>query len=104
MDPWTHETLRQLIHFVDDGPAHGFPSGAFKLILGRPFPTGVNWYKDSSQTELLLEKIIYPPLIQPTAITWRIYATGGTAVAQSLTDFISYTGPFEASRIRSIDP
>jgi len=99
-----HDQLRDLIHFIDEGPARGFPSGSYKEVLGRPFPTGVIWWTSSAKTEKIVEKIIYPPMVAPTAVTWNMYATGGTAVAETLTDFISYTGIFEVSRIRKLDP
>jgi hypothetical protein len=104
MDLCTHQILRQLIHFIDDGPGQGFPSGTTKQVYGKPFPSGVIWYTDATRTEKLLEKVIYPPLNRPTAITWNLYATGGTLVAQMMTDHIVYTGAFEAWRIRSLDP
>jgi len=34
LDPATHETLRQLIHFIDEGPANGFLSGAYREVTG----------------------------------------------------------------------
>jgi hypothetical protein len=102
MDPDVHETLRQLIHFIDEGPGHGFPSGALKEVLGRPFPTGVIWWTSTGKIAKYVEKQISLPGVAPTQITWNMYATGGTAIAQTMTDRITYTGIFEVSRIRSL--
>jgi hypothetical protein len=55
-------------------------------------------------TKKILEKIYYAPLVTPTAVRWNLYATGGTSIVETITDFIVYTGVFEAYRIRSIDP
>ena len=38
-----HKTLRQLIHFIDNGPAEGFTSGAYREMTGTVFPTAVIW-------------------------------------------------------------
>ena len=44
--PEQHQTLRQLIHFIDEGPGDGFATGAYKVILptANPFPTNITWY------------------------------------------------------------
>jgi len=98
-----HETLRQLIHFIDEGPGHGFPSGAYKVVYGLPFPTGVTWFENTAQTEKLVEKIIvYGTGQRPSTITWNIYAADGTTIVQTMTDTLSYTGAFETTRLRSL--
>lgn len=96
-----HETLAQLIHFIDEGPGHGFPSGSYKLVQGIPFPTGIVWYINDSQAGKIVEKLYSAPYTAPTGITWNIYDGGGTIIAQTLTDKITYTGIFEVSRIRT---
>ncbi len=101
LNPNDHQTLRQLIHFIDGGPGAGFPSGAYRETSGVPFPTGITWWTSASKTEKLVEKLISMPLIAPTAVTWNMFATGG-ALVQSLTDHYVYTGVFEVSRLRSI--
>src|SRR5271154_2679558 len=58
--PMEHETLRQLIHFIDEGPGDGFASGAFKVTLptSSPFPTSIIWYLDTGETQKLVTKSI----------------------------------------------
>ena len=55
-----HETLRHLIHFVDDGPGDLFASDAYREItpFGNPFPTNITWYTDTSKAYKIIEKII----------------------------------------------
>lgn len=95
-----HERLRQLIHFIDDGPGAGFPSGAFKEVLGRPFPTGVIWWESSAKVNKIYEKLmILNQQNSPTGITYATY-TGGQ-LYQAVSEQIVYSGVFEVSRTRS---
>ncbi|HEY5268622.1 MAG TPA: hypothetical protein VII94_05895 [Candidatus Saccharimonadales bacterium] len=98
-----HEVLRQLIHFIDEGPGDGFVSGAYKVILNQPFPTNITWYTDNTTLYKIIEKLItYNGSHIPTIITWNVYNTDGITVAHSLTDTINYTNNIEISRTRSI--
>ena len=97
-----HEQLRQLIHFIDDGPGFGFASGAYREVSGVPFPTAITWYESSNKTAKIVEKLISLPLIAPTGITWNMYGVGGTPIVQTIGDRIVYTGIFEISRTRAI--
>lgn len=98
-----HETLRQLIHFIDEGPGDGFVSGAYKVILNQPFPTNITWYTDNTISYKIIEKLItYNTSSVPIVITWNVYNTDGITVAHSLTDTITYTNSIETSRTRSI--
>ena len=58
--PQEHETLRQLIHFIDNGPGDGFASGAVRITSpsGSPFPTNIVWYLNGFLTTKLVEKSI----------------------------------------------
>lgn len=99
----THKTLRQLIHFIDDGPAEGFASGAFREILpsGNPFPTSVIWWDSSSKTTKILELTITRDSGQkPTQEQWKMYDVSGSVLV-TLTDAITYSGVFETSRTRT---
>jgi len=49
-----HRTLRQLIHFIDEGPAGGFTSGAYKEVLGGVFPTSIIWWESSSKAKKIV--------------------------------------------------
>ena len=102
--PFEHETLRQLIHFIETGgPGHGFTTNAYKEItpFGSVFPTSIIWYIDSAKTQKITEKILVWQGVVPTTITWNVYNADGITIAQSATDTISYTNIiFEISRIR----
>lgn len=96
-----HEVLRQLIHFLDCGPGHGFASGAYKEIVGGAFPVSITWYVDSTKTKKIFEEIIYRDRIFPQVIIYNMYDYDGITVIQSAKDTITYyNNAFEASRIR----
>jgi hypothetical protein len=99
-----HRVLRQLIHFIDEGPAEGFASGAYKEILpsANPFPTSVIWWESSSKLKKIVEKLITWTAAFPTTIEWNIYDTDGSTKLATVSDAISYTGAFETTRTRTI--
>lgn len=99
-----HKVLRQLIHFIDDGPACGFASGAFKEILPTgPFPTSYIWWTDSGKTDKIVELTVTRNAGKfPTVEKWEVYDTDGSTVLCTVTDAITYSGAFEASRTRTI--
>lgn len=103
-----HETLRQAIHFLDEGPGHGFVSGAFKTITptSSPFPTNIIWWIDNTQTQKIVEKLITYNVNQvPIIITVNVYDTDGITIVQTITDTITYTNnAFESTRVRTIGP
>jgi hypothetical protein len=100
-DPGPHETLRQLIHFIDEGPGAGFPSGAYKEILGRPFPTGVVWWENDAKVNKIYEKLmVLDGSKNPTGITYATYSGG--LLYEAMSEVIVYSGPFEVSRTRSV--
>lgn len=100
-----HRTLRQLIHFIDNGPAEGFVSGAYREVEGTIFPTAVTWYVDSTKAVKIIEKAITwsdtAPV--PTSIEWIMYDTDGSTELATVTDTFVYTNSiFEESRTRVI--
>lgn len=95
-----HKTLLQLIHFIDEGPADGFTTGATKTTTGTAFPTQ-NLWKRSDATKLVEQNITWTGTL-PTTVQWKIYDVDGTTVLATVTDTIVYSGPFEASRSRAI--
>lgn len=100
-----HEVLRQLIHFIDEGPGDGFASGAFKAITpsGCVFPTNISWYFDNTQSKKIVEKIMVWSGVVPITITWNVYNTDGVTVAHTVIDSITYTNNiFESTRTRTI--
>jgi len=98
----SHKVLRQLIHFIDDGPADGFASGAYREISGTIFPTTIIWYIDSGKTDKIVEKDITWTGINPTTIIWKIYDTDGSTVLLTVTDTVTYSGIYETNRVRAI--
>lgn len=100
-----HQTLRHLIHFIDSGPAEGFASGAFRECLpaSNPFPTSETWYTSSAKTDKIVELTITRGVGQrPETESWEIYDTDGSTVLATVTDTITYSGPWEVSRERTI--
>ncbi|MGI0058127.1 MAG: hypothetical protein ACREBJ_00020 [Nitrosotalea sp.] len=103
--PTEHETLRQLIHFIDEGPGDGFASGAFKEVLptGSPFPTSITWYLNVAKTLKLVEKFVtYNANKFPTAIHWNMYDYDGVTIVHTVIDTITYSTAFESTRTRTI--
>lgn len=105
LTPAQHQTLRQLIHFIDEGPGDGFASGALKetLPVGSPFPTSITWYTDAALTEKIVEKlIVYNANKFPFTITHHMYDTDGVTIIHTVEDMIVYSGAFESTRVRTI--
>ena len=97
-----HKILRQLIHFIDNGPAEGFTSGAYRETTGTVFPTQILWWESSSKLKKIVEKNITWTGANPTTIEWKIYDTDGSTLLATVSDAISYSGVFETSRTRTI--
>jgi hypothetical protein len=104
-----HRTLRQLIHFIDGGPAEGFASGAYRETLpaADPFPTSITWWETSSKLKRIVEKTITrsgggASNVTPTPIVWDMYDTDGTTKLATVSDAITYSGVFETNRTRTI--
>lgn len=95
-----HRVLLQLIHFIDEGPAEGFVTGATKTVTGGAFPTSIVW-KRSDNTKLVEQLVTWTGVL-PTTVQWKVYDGDGTTVLATVTDTITYSGPFEASRSRAI--
>jgi len=101
----THKSLRQLIHFIDNGPADGFASGAYREILPveDPFPTSVIWWESAAKTEKIVEKTYtYNDNKTVSQVQWKMYDTDGSTVLTTVTDSITYSGIFEVNRTRNI--
>jgi hypothetical protein len=98
-----HRTLRQLIHFINDGPAEGFLSGAYREIVGAPFPSSVVWYDDVTKTKRIVSvDFARNAQNQATSTQWKIFDVDGTTLLATVTDTITYSGPWETSRTRVI--
>jgi hypothetical protein len=97
-----HKTLRNLVHFIDNGPAEGFASGAYKEVTGTLFPTAIIWYDQSGAgKKKIVSKEITWTGVTPTTITWKVYDTSEVLLA-TVTDTVTYSGLFETSRSRAI--
>lgn len=99
-----HKTYRHLIHFIGEGPAEGFTSGAYReqLPSANIFPTSVTWYTDSGKTDKIVERLITWTGVNPTQDKWKIYDIDGSTVLWTITDAISYSGIVETTRTRTI--
>jgi len=98
-----HRTLRQLIHFIDNGPAEGFTSGAYReTIHSGVFPTAIIWWESVSKLKKIVEKTLAYTGAFPTTITWKMYDTDGSTILATVTDSLTYSGSKETSRIRTI--
>jgi len=102
MSETQHKTLRQLIHFIDNGPAEGFASGAYRETTGTVFPSAIVWYdKVGVGKKKIVSKEISWSGAFPTTITWKVY-DASEALLATVTDTLAYSGPFETSRTRTI--
>jgi hypothetical protein len=98
-----HQALRQLIHFLDDGPANGFASGAYKETTPTgPFPTSEIWWESSAKLKKIVSLDTTWTGAKITGEVWKAYDTDGSTVLATVTDAITYTGVFETSRTRTI--
>lgn len=97
-----HRALRQLIHFIDEGPAEGFLTGAYREVTGGLFPTAVIWYDQQGEgKKKIVEQLITWSGVLPSAIVWKVYDSSEVLLA-TVTDSPTYSGIFETSRTREI--
>lgn len=97
-----HKALRDLIHFIDDGPADGFTSGAYlEVTYSGVLPTVETWYEDNTKTQKIVELTTVYSGVLPSTETWVMYDTDGTTVLVTLVDTITYSGVLESSRDRT---
>ena len=102
-----HDVLRSLIHFIDDGPADGFTSGAYKEVIGGVFPTSLIWWESVAKSKKIVEKTITrsgggATNVKPTPIVWKVYDIDGSTVLVMVSDAITYTGVTVSSITRTI--
>lgn len=103
LTPAQHEALRQLIHFIDDGPANGFPSGSYKETTPTgPFPTSEVWWESSAKLKKIVSLDTTWAGVTITQEVWKVYDTDGSTALATVTDVITYSGVFETSRTRTI--
>jgi len=98
-----HKTLRHLVHFIDDGPAEGFASGAYKETTSTgAFPTSEVWWESSDKLKKIVSLDTTWTGILPTQEVWKVYDVDGSTVLVTITDSITYSGVFETSRTRVV--
>jgi hypothetical protein len=98
-----HKILRQLVHFIESGPAEGFTTGAYCETTGTIKPTAIVWWESSGKLKKIVERLITWTGVNPTTDKWKVYdAADGTTVLWTVIDTISYSGVFETSRTRAI--
>lgn len=105
LSPLAHRTLRQLIHFIDEGPAEGFATGAYSETLpaASPFPTSFIWWVSSAKLQKIVEETVtYNSNKTINTDQWKMYDEDGTTLIATVTDTYAYSGVFELSRIRTI--
>lgn len=97
-----HRNIRQLIHYIDDGPAAGALTGAFRetLPFGSPFPTLEIWWTSPDKVEKILQLEVTRSAILPVTESWKLF--DGATVVETVTDVITYSGVFETSRTRTM--
>jgi len=91
-----HKVLRQLIHFIEDGPTES----AYREITGTLFPSAIIWWESSSKLKKIVERLLTWTGIDLTTDQWKMYDTDGSSVLATVTDTVSYSGVFETSRTR----
>lgn len=97
-----HRALRDLIHFIDSGPADGFASGAYReSAYTGALMTSEIWYEDNTKTQKIVELTVSYTGVLPTTETWKMYEADGTTVLITVVDSISYSGVFESNRTRT---
>lgn len=98
-----HRILRQLIHFIEDGPAEGFASGAYKETTPTsPFPTSEIWWESASKLKKIVELTTTWSGVLVSTEQWEMYDTDGATVLATVTDTYTYSGVFESSKTRTI--
>ena len=96
-----HDRLRQLVHFIDNGPGSGVATGAIEEVTySGAFPTDFSWYTDATKTDRIVRLQVTYSGAFPQTETWTIYDTDGSTVLVTLVDTIAYAGAFESGRAR----
>lgn len=97
-----HKALRDLIHFIDDGPADGFATGSYKEIqYNGALITQEIWWEDNTKTQKIVQLDVTYTGAFPTTEVWQMFDTDGVSVLVTLTDSITYTGALETTRTRA---
>lgn len=97
-----HQSLLDVIHFLNDGPGDGWASGAVcqdnysGLLL-----VSSTWYTDATQSKrIVAQSWTYSGLLIATEKT-ILYAADGVSIVRSVTDTYSYSGSIRTQRTRT---
>lgn len=102
ISPAQHKSLRDLIHFIDDGPADGFVSGAVKeTSYAGALVIEEIWWTSAAKTQRIVDLAVSYTGSLPTTEVWRMYGLDGVTVLVTLTDVITYSGALEVERTRT---
>lgn len=95
--------LRDLITFIDQGPACGFASAYKEQGPAGPFPTQSIWYTDLTKNNKIVELIVTWSGPVPSTSTWRAYRDDGATIDCTVVDTYTYVNSiFEETRTRVI--
>jgi hypothetical protein len=99
-----HKALRQLIHFLPEGPGPGWGSGSNykETIYDGIKPTAEIWWETSSKLKKIFSVDTAYTGIKPSTETFKVYDTDGSTVLAQAIDSITYSGLLETSRTRTI--
>jgi len=99
-----HKALRQLIHFLPDGPGPGWGSGPNykETTYDGLKPTAEVWWETSSKSKKIFSVDTTYTGIKPSTETFKVYDTDGSTVLAQAVDAITYSGLLETSRTRTI--
>lgn len=97
-----HKALRQLIHWLPDGPGDGFSTSPFKKSTWSGiFKTAEVWWESSDMLKKIFEHTMTWTGINKTGEVWTLYKTDGTSPHVRATDVITFNGVFEDTRTRT---
>lgn len=98
----SHKVLRQLIHFLADGPGDNFSTAPHKETTWSGVKiTDEVWYESVSKAKKLTELVTTWTGIKITQEELTVYDTDGTSWLVKATDAITYTGLKETGRTRT---
>ena len=96
-----HKVLRQLIHWIPDGPGDGFSTSPFKEeTWSGAFKTYEVWWESNSKLKKIFDHSMTWTGVKKTSETWTLYKTDGTSKLIDATDTITYSGIFPQTRTR----
>ena len=96
--------VRSLLAFIEEGPAEGYATNAYRETLYTgAFPTTAIWWTSVAKTHKIVEQTVALNANKSwNTSTWRMYAADGFTVITTIVDTFTYSGPDETSRTRTI--